>query len=72
METNPMVQPPTVVEFSATMTSEEIKLLRAAITRSAREQDWKPAAINLFASLRARASRYQVRELGRGNHNATV
>jgi hypothetical protein len=59
----------TVVELHATLTQEEIRLLREAITKSAKEPDWQEAAISYFASLRARAARYQVKELAR-SYNA--
>jgi hypothetical protein len=62
-------QEATVVEFSAKLTREEIGMVRAAITKMAPESDWKDAAIKLFASLRQRRSRYEVRQLGR-DYNA--
>jgi hypothetical protein len=63
--------PITVVELSATLTQEEIRLLREAITKNANEPDWQEAAIRYFASLRQRSARYQVKELAR-SYNAAL
>jgi hypothetical protein len=61
----------TVVELQATLTQEEIRLLREAITKNANEPDWQDAAIRYFASLRQRSARYQVKELAR-SYNAAL
>jgi hypothetical protein len=59
------------VELSSKLTDDEVTAYRAAITQRAAQSDWQEAAIRYFASLRARAARYQVRELGR-SYNATL
>lgn len=53
----------TPFELSVRLTGKEVAFLRAAVTKAASEGEAMIAATLFFKSLRARASRYQVKEL---------
>ena len=59
------------VELAITLSKKEIDHFRAAITRRASDEQWQQSAMLLLQSLRARSSRFTVRELGR-SYNAAV
>ena len=60
------------VELTIKLGRSEIALFREAITRAAKPEDWKTAAVLLLQSLRQRRGRFQVRELGKDYYNAAV
>jgi hypothetical protein len=59
------------VELTIKLSNAEINFFRQAITKRASDKDWQQCATLLLQSLRARSSRFTVRELGR-SYNAAV
>jgi hypothetical protein len=70
MDTDSILQLPPV-ELSIKMTEREINLWRLAMARAASEEETRKASKLLFRTLKERACRYTVRELGK-DYNAVI